>query len=1563
LRRPILTLALVVLLPLCLSAEVVTLDAGQEPVSVRVAESIGTRTVLEYELSNFTRNAVEIDGEIYYTIGLGDESKTYERGFPALPNVCRSIIVPDDAEMAVRVLSAHYVDYQGVPIEPSKGVITRDIDPATVAYTFDPFYESDNWYPADLATSREPYIMRDHRGVVVVLNPIRYNPATQTLRVYDSVTLEVDRVGSAKVNELTFRPDKRNIEFEKIYQRHFVNYAEVGTRYPSVPDVGNMLVIAYGDFMDEMEPLVEWKNQMGVPCEMISVADAGGSSAGIDATIEQYYYDNGLTYVLLVGDLAQCPSLTQQSHSDPSYSLITADTYPELFIGRFSAQSGADAATQVLRTVEYEKRPMAEADWYHKGMGIASNQGPGDDGEYDDEHQDNIRADLLAFTYTHVDQIYDPSGTASQVSTGVNDGRSTINYTGHGSETTWVSTGFSNTHVNALTNDNKLPFITSVACVNGAFGGTCFAEAWLRATNGTEPTGAIGFWGSTINQSWDPPMDGQDEVIDLLVTEQKRTFGALCFNGAGHMMDEYGSSGVNEFYHWTVFGDPSVRVRTNTPAEIDVAHLPVMYPGMATFDVAVSTAVARDPVKEAICALYSGGVRYGHAVTNASGEATITLLDIPPVGQMMTLTVTAFNTMTYDMDIPVIVPVTYDIDPPTVPVNVSTDVTVTIWDDEGYPKPDVEVTIDGWSIAPAVDVTDAAGEAHFTVLPTYGEDLSVIGSEIGEVYNCLEDVLPVTGASDFTSADVEGNVPAIGLYGMLAPHYEGTITGTASDSGFTLHASGCGIDASVVAGGTTVDLFATPNTTGIVAAAIGKSGFNVYLEDVSVIAVFGQLAGGVFEAGRLPIVDAKIKGYPAGADTTGATPLFETVSGAFGVYEIEGDLEVGYYDVYVSKFGYLPYFEEVFVQYGANDADFYMSFAPAGVVSGTVTEVGTGTPLDATIKIYRADNMELYLETTSDAGAGGYYEATLPYFNYEMNVRAWHHIPESRGIAVDAPGLTEDFVLEETLANILVIDDDPRGGVESSKIDEHGNTVYWTGSPDRARSAAQIAIDLLALGYDAVEETAAGTDPGTWLNYDFIVWAAGDNTSPVADATKRAALETYVASSGKLLIEGGEVGYDAASYPGYDSFAANVLHITGWNHDSSGTLQVEDGAHPVASFPNALGQITFTYSGYGDQDSNDAAPEAHVVCDWSSYAGEPGVLVYDDTPNPLSGQIVYWSFNYLAGSAGRIDLLENTVTYLTAQEAPPNSGISGTVALAGQLDSSGIMVTCSPGGDFVYTGPTGDYEFNGLYPGTYTVTATKDGWTDGMVEGVIVVEDAVTTGVNMMLFPLSEDCDEPSAFIPDGDLEGITRAIDLTADLAIDEIAVFVDITHGRPEDLIVELTSPGGTTVRLHNLTSGDVNGWYPTELTVDGPGSLEDFVGENCLGTWELFVCDEAYSYIGVLNSWCISAVGSATGIEDGDFDVPGSYVLGGISPNPFNPVTKVSYGLPETGRVALRIYSVSGRLVRTLVNGRESAGYHEAVWDGRDDRGVEVATGVYFCRMQAEGFSDSAKMVLLK
>ena len=83
----------------------------------------------------------------------------------------------------------------------------------------------------------------------------------------------------------------------------------------------------------------------------------------------------------------------------------------------------------------------------------------------------------------------------------------------------------------------------------------------------------------------------------------------------------------------------------------------------------------------------------------------------------------------------------------------------------------------------------------------------------------------------------------------------------------------------------------------------------------------------------------------------------------------------------------------------------------------------------------------------------------------------------------------------------------------------------------------------------------------------------------------------------------------------------------------------------------------------------------------------------------------------------------------------------------------------------------------------------------------------------------------------------------------------------------------------------------------------------------------------------------------------------------PNPFNPSTTICYTLGEEAPVALTVFNVHGREVRTLIRGTEQAGPHEAVWDGKDNRGRDVGSGLYFYLLRAGDFQDTRKMVLLK
>ena len=83
----------------------------------------------------------------------------------------------------------------------------------------------------------------------------------------------------------------------------------------------------------------------------------------------------------------------------------------------------------------------------------------------------------------------------------------------------------------------------------------------------------------------------------------------------------------------------------------------------------------------------------------------------------------------------------------------------------------------------------------------------------------------------------------------------------------------------------------------------------------------------------------------------------------------------------------------------------------------------------------------------------------------------------------------------------------------------------------------------------------------------------------------------------------------------------------------------------------------------------------------------------------------------------------------------------------------------------------------------------------------------------------------------------------------------------------------------------------------------------------------------------------------------------------PNPFNPITRIEYVLPQDAKVVLRVYDIVGNEVKTLVNAFQSPGVRTLVWDGTDNLNQPVSSGVYISHLQADGFSQTRKMTLLK
>jgi hypothetical protein len=240
----------------------------------------------------------------------------------------------------------------------------RSVDPATVAYTFGPDYAGDVLTPSADAAIGRPYILRDYRGVAVRWNPFRYNPATGTLRVHDETTIEIATAGISARNVLergriASRPVRA---FADLYRDHFMNYSERQAFAPSsqIDEEGEMLVICHDAWVANLAPLVTHKWGRGITTTVIPVSEIGNDAVSIKNYIQNYYATRNLAFVLLVGDSAQVatPLLNGYDAADPTYAKIAgADDYPDVFVGRISAQTVAQVDTQIARTIDYESSP------------------------------------------------------------------------------------------------------------------------------------------------------------------------------------------------------------------------------------------------------------------------------------------------------------------------------------------------------------------------------------------------------------------------------------------------------------------------------------------------------------------------------------------------------------------------------------------------------------------------------------------------------------------------------------------------------------------------------------------------------------------------------------------------------------------------------------------------------------------------------------------------------------------------------------------------------------------------------------------------------------------------------------------------------------------------------------------------------------------------------------------------------------------------------------------------------------------------------------------------------
>ncbi len=170
-------------------------------------------------------------------------------------------------------------------------------------------------------------------------------------------------------------------------------------------------------------------------------------------------------------------------------------------------------------------------------------------------------------------------------------------------------------------------------------------------------------------------------------------------------------------------------------------------------------------------------------------------------------------------------------------------------------------------------------------------------------------------------------------------------------------------------------------------------------------------------------------------------------------------------------------------------------------------------------------------------------------------------------------------------------------------------------------------------------------------------------------------------------------------------------------------------------------------------------------------------------------------------------------------------------------------------------------------------------------------------------------------------------------------------------------LVSTGSTNPNDFTVISGDV--------PVDAPITWTDYVYSlNAYANQNIRVAIQCVSNDAFVFMLDNVEIVSAGGTDNNNNSAPAiTTALGSNYPNPFNPETTISYSVEKAGNVSIEIYNILGQKVKTLVNDKKEAGSHNVVWNGKDQAGNNVSSGVYFYRMKNGSYSKTNKMILMK
>ncbi|MEP7264541.1 MAG: C25 family peptidase propeptide domain-containing protein, partial [Bacteroidota bacterium] len=244
--------------------------------------------------SDNNNKTIEVNlNEFYSVVKNGDLSQTIIKvpgltgidslNFPDLPKISFSLVVPHNGISSLKIIDEVFVDYPGYNIAGFDKVEVRDFVYHDPEITNNGDTKEEFW-PGKRASLQPFYRLGEMYGQTIWLYPFAYNQVTQTLRVYSSITLEINY----QADDVYFKTSNRNLtnEINKIYSKQFINYS-----IPESTSVnsGGLLILSIAAWIPVLQPLAEWKNQSGMETVIADISSISNDAIAIKNYIYNYY--------------------------------------------------------------------------------------------------------------------------------------------------------------------------------------------------------------------------------------------------------------------------------------------------------------------------------------------------------------------------------------------------------------------------------------------------------------------------------------------------------------------------------------------------------------------------------------------------------------------------------------------------------------------------------------------------------------------------------------------------------------------------------------------------------------------------------------------------------------------------------------------------------------------------------------------------------------------------------------------------------------------------------------------------------------------------------------------------------------------------------------------------------------------------------------------------------------------------------------------------------------------------------------------------------------------------